>query len=438
MSEISDLVSVVVTEESAAVTQQGFGTPMLMSCEAHAVFTEAARIYTDPADMVTDGFDAGGMTVLGAEAVFAQSPNPGQIVIGRRANLPTRIVVLTPIVKNSTEYSVTIDGTTFSATSDSTATAAEIVTALTTAINAGSVPVTASGTSTLILTADAAGHMFTLEVNRQLLTQSETTVDGGVVADLNTIRSSLDGNDDWYMALTDSKGKAEILLLAAAINAIDRMFIFSSADDACIAAGNTDVIGSCFVANYRRVAGVYHPKPHQNCDCAWAGSRLAYTPGSETWMYANLSGVDTVKLTNTEKATLVGKLGNYYRSAAGRSFMHGGTVAGNDFIDNVRGVDWTTARIAEAVFGLLVSKTKVPMTNKGISAVQSQVKSVLQAGVTNGLFTDETPNQPTVTVPKVADLSDADRAARKLNGVKFTAMFANAIHYVGVTGVIQI
>lgn len=72
-----------------------------------------------------------------------------------------QVVTYTPTAANATVYSVTLNGVQFSYTSDADGTAAEIVTGLSAAINAGAVPVTASGSATLILTADAYATEFT-------------------------------------------------------------------------------------------------------------------------------------------------------------------------------------------------------------------------------------------------------------------------------------
>ncbi len=86
-----------------------------------------------------------------------------------------QVNTLTPTVANNALYTVTINGTAFNYTSDSTATANEIVAGLLALINAdGALSVTASGTSTLILTADVAGDSFTIAVTANLTNVATT------------------------------------------------------------------------------------------------------------------------------------------------------------------------------------------------------------------------------------------------------------------------
>jgi len=74
-----------------------------------------------------------------------------------------QVETATPIAANSTLYVLSINGTAFEYTSDSTATVAEITLGLTNDINAGSVPVTATDNGTSItLTSDIAGKAFTI------------------------------------------------------------------------------------------------------------------------------------------------------------------------------------------------------------------------------------------------------------------------------------
>ncbi len=94
-----------------------------------------------------------------------------------------QVSTLTPTAVNATRYTVNLSGKTlagaaysevFTYDSDADATAAEIVAGLLALINASTVPVTASGTSTLILTADTAGVPFTVDADPNLSVAATT------------------------------------------------------------------------------------------------------------------------------------------------------------------------------------------------------------------------------------------------------------------------
>ena len=57
-------------------------------------------------------------------------------------------------------------------------------------------------------------------------------------------------------------------------------------------------------ANHTRTFLMYHEKPHQYPAAAWMGNRLPSDPGSSTWKFKTLAGVDFTKLTATEATNL--------------------------------------------------------------------------------------------------------------------------------------
>lgn len=96
-----------------------------------------------------------------------------------------QVDTVTPSAVNSTVYTFEIEEDNgkvwqYSTTSDGSATATEIVTAFKTLINAEDIPVTASGTATLILTADVPGVGFTYRSVDANLSVAHTTANAGM------------------------------------------------------------------------------------------------------------------------------------------------------------------------------------------------------------------------------------------------------------------
>ena len=109
------------------------------------------------AELTADGFATAGTTAAKFTALISQNPKPSQIIVGKRSNTPTKTVTLTPIAKNSTDYTVTIGGRgptaaspaeVFPYTSDATATVAEITAGLVALIDAGTQNVDATDNTT--------------------------------------------------------------------------------------------------------------------------------------------------------------------------------------------------------------------------------------------------------------------------------------------------
>lgn len=432
---LDDLVNVTISKETATVSQVGFGTPMIMSNEADGVFDdgERARIYVGTAGMITDGFSATGATVAAATRFFAQQPKVRQIVVGRRTNLITQTIICTPIPLDLTVYTVEINGTAFTFTSDSDATADEISAGLVTAIELGAEPITAADlTGTFSLTADVAGEVFTLAVSRSQITQDDTTVEAGIVADLTAIRTDLTGNDDWYVVVTDSHATLETLALALHIETLQKFFCAASADDDILTSATDDLASDLQAADYARTTLMHHKDPHTFPEAAWAGSLLPLDPGSATWKFKSLTGVAFSTYTPTEKGHLKAKNCNYYIRDAGNNYTTEGYTSSGEFNDITRGVDWTVQRLRENAFLAFINAIKLGYTDDGIGVITNEIWGVLRQGISNNLFAEDP--VPTVTAPDAVDVSAADRAARLLSGVEFTARFAGAIHAVDMAG----
>ena len=431
---LDDLVQVNITTQATAPTALGFGTPLAMAF--HTVFAERARVYTSTAAMLTDGFVATDAAFRMVTAILAQNPKVTQVIVGRMANAMTQTILVTPVapVQDNTDYTVTINGVAFTIDSGVAATAASIATALHTAINLGGEPVTsADNTGSLTLTADVAGTLFTYEVDRTLLDTSDDTPDAGVVADYNAIQNE---NDDFYSVHLASQGSLEVIALAAVIETQVKLMVVTSQDTDIPKVGGGDLASTLQTSNLIRTALLFHTKAHQYGGPAWAGVMLPKDPGSATWKYKTLAGVDTVVLTATEETNLAGKNANRYVSLSGVSITCDGVAASGRFLDITRGIDWLRARLQERVFAKLAALDKIPFTDDGIGIVEAEVRGQLQDGIAVGLLAADP--APAVTAPLAADVAFVDKAARLLPDVDFTATLAGAIHTVVINGTVSV
>jgi hypothetical protein len=436
---LDDLVTITISLQTATVSRVGFGTPMILSCEADTVLADGilAATYTSVAGMTTAGFSATGTTVAAATAFFAQSPKVASVIVGRRTNLPTqKIICEVANVYNSTEYLCEINGTDFSFTSDATATNLEIATGIVALITAGAEPVTATDNAdgTFDLDADVAGEIFTLVLNRDQITQDDQTVDGGIVTDVTAIRNGLTGSDDWYVIVTDSHATLETVALAAYIETLNKFFVVSSADDDIPAGTVGNLQLTLQTADYSRTSTMHHTKPHTSPESAWAGNLLPGDPGTATWKFKSLTGIDYETYTPTEIVALKAQAGNYYIRRAGNNYMTEGYAASGEFNDVTRFIDWFTQRAQENIYLAMINEDKIPYTDQGIGVITNELWGVIREGQSKtGIAEDPA---PTVTAPDAIDVSSADRAARLLDDVEFTFRLAGAIHAVDITGVV--
>jgi Protein of unknown function (DUF3383) len=443
-SPLTDFANVSITSLTSALTQAGFGIPMIASTEAPTGgwgVTEHSRTYDQLSDISADGFPTTGPTYLQAAALLGQSPRPPKVVVGRRASsVPTQHFTVTPVVQNSTTYSLRVGTQTVSYTSDSTATAAEICAGLKTAIDALSISdLTTTAASTLVIAHTTAGKWTALEnLNDQLLTVVMDSSDNTIGTDLDAIRGV---DDSWYAVFTAFPSAAEIAALQTWCAANDKEAFVTTMDSAVanaayVASSNSDIGQETKDATDMRVALAYHQANDSFLYAAEAGVCLPKTPGSETWHAKQLQGVPLRSLTATQRTNLKNKNVSFYTQVAGRNVFFGGKVASGEFIDTVRGRDWFKARLAERIFDALSTQDKLPYTDDGISIIAGEVHAQLQEGIESG-FLSNSP-RPTVIVPLAANVSPTDKANRVLNGVSFTAVLAGAIHSVTINGVISL
>ncbi len=443
---LADIVSVSITRETGAVSRAGFGIAMFAA--DHVRFVERIRFYSD-LDGISDDFATLSKVHKAATAYFSQSPRPVRMAVGRRQ--VDQVIATVDTVVINTDYTTTINGADFVFNSGATPTAITIALGLDAAINAGAEPVTSTDNldGTYDLDADVTGVAFSCVVDSNqsivITTPTETWT-----AAINAIKTA---SNEWYALAIDSRIKADQTEVAAWTEAQLKIFALSS-DEADIpgttdAADTTSIAALLKASSYARTFGIYHDLADGTiandpwADMAWLGSRLTVDPDVETatWKFVTLAGVPVVVLDTTQYINIKAKNFNLYNAVGGRNITEEGVVSAAEFIDIITGIDWVQARMTEAVFGQLVNSKKIPYTDDGIAVIETAVREILKVGIdTQFLAFDEALGSQgfLVTVPAVANVSTADKAARILKNVKFSATVAGAIHVVQITGTVSV
>ena len=133
-------ISITLRIQNAGIARLGFGLPLIPS--HNAPWADRRRLYNSYAEVVDDGFPADSPEALATAAIFAQSPHPSQVMIGRVASsVIQRYEIDAASVTNAFDYTINVSGEGFDAetveyTSDAGATTAEIHSGLVTALNA--------------------------------------------------------------------------------------------------------------------------------------------------------------------------------------------------------------------------------------------------------------------------------------------------------------
>lgn len=260
--------------------------------------------------------------------------------------------------------------------------------------------------------------------------------DATIDAALNAIAKE---NNDWYGIVVDQALVSSFADVASWVETAKKFAIFWITDvNAYDASKSTDLASVLKLANRDRSAVIWHATPTGGADypdAAWMGEGFPYEPGTSTWAYKTLNGVTPDTLLASQETALKGKNCNYYTTVGGVSITQEGKVASGEYIDIIIGTDWIEARLREAVYSALVNNRKIPYDDTGIAMIEGLVKGVLNEAASKGILQADS---IAVTVPKYADIPQADKLARKLPDVKFSALYQGAIHSVTINGTISV
>ncbi len=428
---LSDFVDLTITAETAVVSAQGFGTPLIAAY--HTNWPERTRVYTSLSGLTSDGFATTDPVYKIAANILGQTSGVRRFKVGRRALPYTQSFTLTPT--DTTEglvYSVIIGTETASYTVVAADTVADITAGLTASITGLTAAVTPTDNTTDVsVLADNAGDLFRVAAQTTKLEVKMTTADPGIATDLAAIRLE---DSDWYGLLLDSQGQAEVVAAAAWAQAEVVLFGASTPDADYKSSATTDIAGVLNAASYTRTFTAFHSDTDEHLAAAWMSGRFRSRAGTSTWKFKNFQGITADTLTATEKTNILNKKGNYYEQCPGviGGRTTEGWVASGAFIDAIRFQDHLTARIREGLAETFFTAAKIPFTDKGGEVIKGALLGVLTREVNAGALSSDP--FPEVVLPKVADISAVDKAARCFTGISFSATSSSAIHKVVITG----
>lgn len=444
MGSLNDIVTVNITAAASPITRPGYG--VLMIADYHTRYVDRIRFYPSGADglaaLLADGFTVNDAAYKAHAAASAQNPAPERIAIGRRANAPDLQIDFTPNAVNSKRYELDYVGTAGQTgqavfTSDGTATPAEIVAGLVTALNTAAVGITATNVGpdlTVRCKAGAPGTWFAVAPSAASLAAGlfkveQNHADPGIAADLAAIALA---NGDFYGVTLTTEGKAEILAAAAWVESNERVAVFPTQDTDVINGVAANVALTAKTNNEFRSHIAYKRRADQFYGAALLGSVLPWEPGQIIFAFRSLAGQEADALTSTHVTNLKAANAGWFVSYAGRSVSQEGKSAAGEYLDAIRDRDWLKSNMQINVVDFLTSNNKVPFTDRGGSAVLGVVAASLQQGVTAGVLADDP--APVVQPLKVASVAPADKAARKFRPVRWSATMAGAIQFTDISG----
>lgn len=434
MPTIDDLIDLQITVKDKAPSKPNFGTPMI-ACY-HTAWVDRVREYSEPDELLDDGFTVSDFAYKAALAIKSQSPSPKTFKVGRRANAPTQTITLEMLsAVQGDKVEGEINGTAISYTIPAAQTLTQVATAVELLVEAVT-GISSSSAVAVITATSAAGALSSYYFGRNVKIK-DTTADPGITADLNAIK---DEDDSWYGLVHDGNSEAVITAAATWIEANRKVHVPQSSDWDLVDVAQTTDIGSDLVAlAFTRTAGIYHRGLHRQIDelaPSWVGACLAFDPGTITWAFKALAGAAVDELKAGERSALAAKNWSHYERTNGANITFEGRTPSGRFIDVTHFIDWLHAEIQADVYSLLINNPKVPYTTTGIELIKNAVLGALRKGQERGGLADDT--DPTVDAPAITETDAADRANRILRGVTFTARLSGALHSIKITGTVSV
>lgn len=452
MADISLVVDFQLSDQTQGVEAAGFDTGLLLSPNLPG--PELVKFYASTAAMADD-FASTDPELIYAGAYFAQNPHPALLAVGKRTAPTQRYRVDVYAVANSREYALNVsDGTNeveCTYTSDASATNDEIIEGLRDAWNALGAPASGytaaaagdPGSEYLTITADVAGTWISVQVDNLALLGILQNHDAPAAPSHDYLTEDLDAikleSNAWYGVINMFNSTDEIETIADWVEANKKIFAGASNDSSIwtttLAAGD-DAAASMVDSAIRRTGVPSHTAPVEAMDAALMSQGLAADPpGSRSWHLKTLSGVAVDSPTDSHIVNAKAKRSTFYLSVGGTNNTFGGWT-GTSYFDLVHGLDYYHARMAEEIFGSLRENEKLPFDEGGLAVVEAAIGKVLDEAVEDHFF--KAYPKPVVIMPDLADISDADLAARLLAGVGYTASVAGAIHTVTGIGTVTL
>ena len=421
MSDLNDVVNVVITDQTTAIATASFAIPLVLATFTN--FADRARSYASITEVGAD-FATTDKAYVMASKLFGQSgvigAIPPSIVIGRRQ---VDSVTFTPTVADSTAYTVTLNDVVYTFTSGVGATATSIVTGLKAAIGSPT-GITVTGTTTLILTTTVLGTAWSVTTSTNLVgvnTATETWPDALLAVDAD--------NDVWYALTAETQVVAEQEALSDTIQAMDKIYGLSSADTVAPTTGITDIGYKLNAKSASRTFGVYSgTAATEYPEAAWIGSQLAVTPGANDWDFKRANGVTRSILSSTQVVNLREKSWNFYRRKGGVDVFQDGNMFDTKPIDVQIGKDWLKARLQEGIYFRIINSLKIPMTDPGLLIVENEIRAVCSLAESNGLIDSGW----TISTPPVLSIPATLRAQRAAGVFVIRARLQGSIRSVDI------
>ncbi|ELK38877.1 hypothetical protein D478_27389, partial [Brevibacillus agri BAB-2500] len=151
---------------------------------------------------------------------------------------------------------------------------------------------------------------------------------------------------DWYFLLSTTSALADITAIADAVEQDDsRQYFFSTA--------SKDDLATIKAKKYTRTTAFYHATTDNYPEAAWIGTAASAEPGSITWKFKTLKGIEPLDIDTTELNAIHDLGANTYVTKAGDDVTSEGKTVSGEYIDIIHSRDYLVFSIQYAIQKLL-------------------------------------------------------------------------------------
>jgi hypothetical protein len=470
---LTNIVNVTVQVSPLSVVNSAFNLGLIVGKSTVIPILTRIKVYSGTADMIADGWAGTEPEYLAAQVFFSQSPRPSKVAIGRQdinalANPAAAPTMTTSAIGGALAAATYYVRYTLISAQGETLVSPEasiITTGATSSITVTIPALPAGATLAGIYIGTAAGTGTKQgTTNLTTYTQSGALVAGAAAPGANTataetavtaITACRATNNDWYAAYLCGALKADILAVAAFIEAATPLSVyFYDTSDADVPPGTAgNIMATLQAAKRHRSWGQYSTSAYA------AVAAMGYAMGANTGLansaytlaYKSEVGILPELLTTAQATTILSLNGNIYTNyGATYNLLVQGTMADGVSFDEVLNLDVLTNSIQTAIMNALTQAPKVPQSEDGVSMLvtaitvpcnAARVRGVLAPGIWKaapvlGLKTGDTLSTGyMVLADSIANQSQADRDARKSPPIYVPVKLAGAIEHV-VIGVV--
>jgi len=486
---VDGVVQVEILLSSPAPVARGFGTKLIMGKATVLPLYARVREYADLDELVVD-FVSSTEEYKAAAIHFGQSPRPTSVKIGRqflvaqsgslRGGVASATIGDYTGVTNG-GFDITINGTNhpitavdLSGAANMAAVAADLQAKLAAALASTTctwdatlqkfiITSPTTGTASIVLPAVAptgGGSPVDISTLLALTVNAGAKSVNGIAIETMTAAwdaSEIFDADFYFIDVTAAMSTQDKKDTMAWANSHVVQFFYTTNDPNALVTNDTGNLGY-YAKNltYRRVLGIYSgasPYADESASARAAVVDFDQPNSTITLMYKQLPGVAVDDLTSGQVSALQGYNLNYYINRGGINVFENAKMADGTFQDEVHILDWFTAGSQNAIFAkLATTPTKIPQTDLGAAmlidalnafAAKARSNGAVAPGVWKGspfgeLKTgDYMPTGFYFTAGAVADMSQADKDARKSPPITGAILLAGAIHTVSVQVTVQ-